>query len=246
MKDQLERLVRLQKTETRFYQFERESKSIPDQIEAARDVLVKAQDEQKSTKTIGEAVNEKRRDRERDLEACEAKLTKARERQSEIKSNKEYQTHLHEIEGLKTEKGKIEEELLGFMDEADKCKTQETDGNAKVKTAEEEFKKAQSVLEEKEKGLKSELQKVEIERKALSSEVEKTVLERYSRLMSQKKGEVVVPIKNGICGGCFMNVPPQLVAEVKTGKEIQVCSECRRILYWQEPSAESAQVNPTP
>lgn len=246
MKDQLERLIRLQKIETRYYQLERESGSIPEQIEDARKILEKVQEEHKGIKSILEAANQKRREEERNLEICEGKLTKARERQSEIKSNKEYQTHLHEIEGLMAEKGKIEEELLKLMEEVDTCKAREEEGLGKVKAAEGEFKKSQSVLEERNKALKHNLAQVDQERKTLSSEVEGAVFKRYNRLMSRQKGEVVVPIKNGSCGGCFMNVPPQLIAEVKTGVEIHTCSECRRILYWPEPSSESEGVNPTP
>ena len=46
-----------------------------------------------------------------------------------------------------------------------------------------------------------------------------------------RKGYAVAEVKNGACGGCQLQLPPQLVAEVRRGDELMDCSYCHRILF---------------
>jgi predicted nucleic acid-binding Zn-ribbon protein len=56
----------------------------------------------------------------------------------------------------------------------------------------------------------------------------------------------IVAIRNGICAGCRLQLPPQLLAEVKRSEDLQSCSYCHRILYWEgEPAGVSASASPT-
>ena len=44
----------------------------------------------------------------------------------------------------------------------------------------------------------------------------------------------VVPEANGTCSGCGISLPTSLAAEIRAGKGIQQCPNCRRILYHPE------------
>ncbi len=49
----------------------------------------------------------------------------------------------------------------------------------------------------------------------------------------RSKGEnVVVGVDHGVCGGCHMKLPPQLVISCQARKDIITCSNCGRILYY--------------
>ena len=37
---------------------------------------------------------------------------------------------------------------------------------------------------------------------------------------------------SGVCGGCHMRLPPQLLVFCQASKEIITCSNCGRILYY--------------
>jgi hypothetical protein len=41
----------------------------------------------------------------------------------------------------------------------------------------------------------------------------------------------VAEVRDGACGGCQLQLPPQLVAEVRRGDELMDCSYCHRILF---------------
>jgi hypothetical protein len=35
-----------------------------------------------------------------------------------------------------------------------------------------------------------------------------------------------------MCAGCRLQIPPQLVAEVKRSQDLHTCPYCHRMLYW--------------
>ena len=37
----------------------------------------------------------------------------------------------------------------------------------------------------------------------------------------------------GNCGGCHLNIPPQIQHDAKKSAEVVSCSYCGRILYWE-------------
>lgn len=242
LKEQLERLIRLQDIDNRLGTLKSETARIPQRIEAIQKLLDDAQKQLAQSHSEWEAHNQRKRDKERDLEGCEERISKARNRQNEIKTNKEYQLHLQEIESLKAEKGRIEEELLILMDELDGYKGRENELGQSVKAAEQKFESDRRQLENQTEALKTEGDAVEKEREALIPQVDPKLLKMYGQIKHLHRELAVVPIRNGTCGGCHMNLPPQRVAEVKARQQILTCSQCQRILYW-APSLEQAAVS---
>jgi predicted nucleic acid-binding Zn-ribbon protein len=50
--------------------------------------------------------------------------------------------------------------------------------------------------------------------------------------MKHKGGRVIVGVQHGVCGGCHMKLPPQLVISTQNAQELVTCSNCGRILYY--------------
>ncbi|HTN43245.1 MAG TPA: C4-type zinc ribbon domain-containing protein [Nitrospiria bacterium] len=242
VKDQLEHLVRLQEIDNRLNIIKSETVRIPQRLEAVRTNLADAQKQLAQSHADWEACNQRKRGKERDLETCEERLSKARNRQSEIKTNKEYQVHLQEIETLKAEKGQIEEELLTLMDQVDVYKRKENELAQRVKAAEQNFESERYQLERQTETLTADRDAVEKEREAVVPLVDPKLLKMYQQLKNLHRDLAVVPIQHGTCGGCHMNIPPQRIAEVKARQQILTCSQCQRILYW-AVSIEAAAVS---
>ena len=47
-----------------------------------------------------------------------------------------------------------------------------------------------------------------------------------------KGGNVIVGIQHGVCGGCHMKFPQQIVLSCRREEEIVTCPNCGRILYY--------------
>ena len=53
-------------------------------------------------------------------------------------------------------------------------------------------------------------------------------------------------VRDGICTGCRLQIPPQLIAQVKRSDDLHVCPYCRRMLYWEGEPATEAPTEPGP
>jgi predicted nucleic acid-binding Zn-ribbon protein len=174
-----------------------------------------------------------RRERERDLEIHEAQIERLRGRLTELKTNKEYQAHLFEIEMANKRKGEFEEQILSLMEQIE-AKQQETKlAQARAADAERQFVQEKRRLEALAATLQVELVQLEQKRKELAAVLDQALLERYAKLKAMRKDVAVAPVRGGICYGCRLQLPPQLVAEVKRSDALQTCTYCHRILYWE-------------
>ena len=84
----------------------------------------------------------------------------------------------------------------------------------------------------REQNLKKELADLEANREELAAAVDEIVRARYERLVKHKGENVVVGIQHGVCGGCHMKVPPQVLLSCRQQQELVTCSNCGRILYY--------------
>ena len=108
-----------------------------------------------------------------------------------------------------------------------------------LKESEALFLKEKATLDGKDQILAAELADLESKQKELSGRVEKVLLARYNKLKATRKDQALALIRNGICVGCRLQLPPQLISQVKRGDEVHTCPYCYRMLYWEgEPGLE--------
>ena len=120
MKDLLRKLVALQKIDAEVYQFKREIKEQPALV-----ADIKAQYEKKLTRYKelqhnAQDLDRARKAKELDLKVKEEDIVKANNVLMTLKTNKEYQAKLFEIENIKSDKSLLEDEILKLMDDSSK------------------------------------------------------------------------------------------------------------------------------
>ena len=229
--EQLASLLRLQEIDSKIYVLTRQKKEKPLELEAAR----KKRDLQKQLLTGEEKLltelQMKRKAKEVDLETKEGMIKKYQVQLYQIKTNKEYQSLQKEIETLKADGSVLEEEILTIMENVDQKKgdlarQKEILGATEAELAREEKKMAEEIA-----AIEKELASLQEKRKSLIPEVERKLFEQYDRVLAGKEGLAFVPIEGNSCGGCHMNLPPQVINEVQLQERIIVCENCSRILY---------------
>ncbi len=62
----------------------------------------------------------------------------------------------------------------------------------------------------------------------------------YNRLRKGKSGIAISPVDKHklTCRGCYKQLPPQKVMEVRRGEKIILCESCGRILVWDNRTEE--------
>ena len=234
MKTQLELLVQLQSCDSAIFQAQHIQDKHPREIKRLEDTLEKSRAEFDSQAQHMEEIKKKRISKEQDLALEEEKVQKSRQRLATVKTNKEYQASLKEIEVIERSNSKIEEEILMIMEEADALSDKQKQVEDQFKLVEKETLEKQKVLEAQLKECSEEIKAMESEKERYLSKIKEGVLEIYHRVKQKRPEFTVVPVENSCCMGCHMNIPPQLFNEVKTCQKIIACPHCSRILYWKQ------------
>jgi uncharacterized protein len=239
---QLRPLIDLQALDLRILEIIEQQKKVPQQINAAEAPLKEIRKRLEDSSASVEALIKDRRSYERDLEAHEGQVQKLRGRLSELKTNKEYQAHLFEIEMANKKKSEMEDHVLSLMERIEKAQQETKEAQGSVVEAERAFSESQKALQALADRLASEFAQLEQKRTELTALLNKDMLDRYSRLKAMRKDLALAPVRSGICCGCRLQLPPQLVAQVKRSDALLSCSYCNRILYWEGESGELAPV----
>jgi predicted nucleic acid-binding Zn-ribbon protein len=225
-------LIELQKLDLRIAEIKDQRRKIPERLQAVDVPVREARQLHQQTSASVETLIKERRSHEQDLEAHEAHTEKMKSRLSELKSNKEYQAHLFEIEVANKKKGDIEEKILLCMEQVEQLQRTAKEAQEKLSAIEKAFAQEKQVLDELEHRLSMELADLEAQQQACSAHVEKGLLSRYNSIKASRKDHALAEIKEGICSGCRLQLPPQLISEVKRAQDLHTCPYCRRMLYW--------------
>ena len=237
MDEKLNALLMIQSIDTKFDNISREKEETPKEIEKLKeglDLLGNAVEQDLST------VEELRKERskvERELEEIDLKLKKSKLRLNEVKSNREYQAVLKEIEDLKDLTFQKEETVIKWMEEIEIQEKKCADNTVRRDESQEEYKSKEKAFSQRIRELDKEVQSLNEKRGQLSPNLDEDLLRRYNGLKSHLKGRVVVPVIDGVCQECHLGIPPQQYNELIKGDSMQSCPNCSRILYWGDDSA---------
>lgn len=148
-----------------------------------------------------------------------------------IKSNEEYSALLKEMDNSKKKKEESEDEQLRLIEESESLE-KELPGLESQYLEQEKGVSAERAAIEKEKAeLESVLIQRKEERNRLQSDFPQNWLARYNHIASARNGLAVVPVKKGICQGCFIGVRPKIVQDLHYAEEVITCEGCQRLLY---------------
>ena len=240
MKDLIKSLVALQEIDRRIIEKRFFIDKVPLRIYEVDEPLKQAKAELEKMKQKTEALSKKKREKEQSLEGTNEKISKMKGRVSEIKTNKEYQAHLREIETSEKEITAIEDEILTVMEDLDAALRQQKEKEEKVNREVEKINAFKKELDREVEEYEKELASLKEERTKLVASIVPDVYGRYMMLLKTGGGVAVTPARNELCTGCNMQIPPQLYVEIRKNEEIIQCPQCLRILYYSEDQANPA------
>lgn len=185
-----------------------------------------------AAKLRAKQIESKRKDLELEVQAQKDKIAKYSVQQFQTKKNEEFKAIGHEIETCKTTIVKIEDQQLELMEQAEAAQAQVTAATLAANEAKKHVDSQIADLKGREENLGKELAELSSNREELAAAVDEAARSRYDRLLKNKGGNVVVGIQHGVCGGCHMKFPTQIVLSCKREDDIVTCPNCGRILYY--------------
>ena len=234
MKEQIEILINLQKIESAASVLTADLDRVPQKLEVL-DAKLKAYEKDIENESVQlDTLKKKYREFEVDIQMNLSHIKKSQDKLRSVKTNKEYQSILKEIEDVENKNSLIEDEMIRCLDQMEAAEK----ASASIK---EEFSEYDDLIrheiisiEQKAAQNRKELAELEIEGEKVSARVNPDLMEKYIFVKNKVKGAAVTAVSDSICQGCNLNIPPQMYNDLRRSNTLNFCPHCQRIIYWME------------
>ena len=232
MQDTIEKLLILQDRDRRIRQVQGELAHIEPERQMLKQKATGAQSNLDDAKARIKHIESERKNLELEVEGKKALIVKYANQQLQTRKNEEYRALTNEIDTCKRAIFSIEDQEIALMEQAEAAHKTALAANRTADEAKKLMDEQVAQLGQREMNLQKELEKLQLNRSELAAAVDEIVCGRYERLLRNKGENVVVGVQHGVCGGCHMKLPPQLLVACRSGKELVTCINCGRIIYY--------------
>jgi predicted nucleic acid-binding Zn-ribbon protein len=244
MNPDLDRLIRLQRLETAADEARRTIADHPQRALALEERLSAGREAVAGVKARLSEGQTKRRAEEKEVSTVQVRLAKYKDQLLEVKTNREYQAMLHEIETAQNDIKGREDRILEAMMESDELNAELKKAEGDLTREEKEVGAERQALDQELAALQAELERTAIAREALTREIDHGVLAVFEQVAKWRKGVAVAEARDGMCTICHVRLRPQVFNEVRRNASIIQCDSCRRILYFASETAAAPSIVP--
>lgn len=230
----LELLLKLQVIDYDLGELERSKEYLPDMMENLRREI---EETNQQATVASEELQESQllqKDLELQVRTSETDLQKYQQQMMSIKTNKEYDALVAQIDTVKGEISASETKLLETMERITSLEEELPQVKEKLGHVQENNTSQLSILQEKTDSIGGKVAGKEAEREHVLSAIPKPTRAIYERVRRGKGGAVVIVVKKRSCSACHKALTPKKVQEVKKADRIHTCESCGRLLYWDE------------
>ncbi len=176
---------------------------------------------------------------ELELKSREEGVNKLRQSLNTARTNKEYATFLTQINTIKADGSKLEDQALKIMQDADRISGEADQAGQQVADAEAVLEQVKQTSSGEVAALEGRLAELEQKRQAAAVAVPAETLSIFDRIAATRDGDVMARIEvvgdkppyEYICGGCNMSINAEHANALRTRDELRSCDCCGRILY---------------
>ena len=244
LQNTLRLLIELQEIEKKVRTLTEQKARAPIQIalmkEKESEAAVRVEEKQEMLKSAQRS----RKELEREVEGLEGRHTKSKQRLLEVKSNKEYQATLKEIDDIEDLIRRREDRILEQMEVAESVANEVREYERLLSEARKRLGQEGTQLEKEAAKADTFIASLEKEKERLKPQIPVETWQKYQLLSANRGGIALAPVNQSTCQVCHMNLPPQLFIDLQRNEKMMYCPNCQRILYWvgHEAYKKSSQV----
>ncbi len=235
----LQQLIRLQNLDDEIGEHKKLLAEIPVQLDADRSELEAEKKTLSSAKEEIDTLQKNRKAIESEVQGENDHMAKAKTKLTAVKTNKEYTAILAEVDGIKVRVAGLEDKELEIMEVLEEKQKEIPEIEKKCKEEDAHFQEYKTKKDGELSRMKQELDVFIAKREGVMGQLPDATIQRYEKVARSCDGKAVVLLLGNICQGCFRQVLPQMVIDVKVGASIQQCSNCIRFLYWEEKTGSN-------
>ncbi|MFQ5452664.1 MAG: zinc ribbon domain-containing protein [Candidatus Zixiibacteriota bacterium] len=232
MQHELELLLKLQVIDYDLGELERSKEYLPDMMDNLNREIDEAQNKFIDTVKGLEESKLKQKNLELEISTQEASLQKFQQQMMSIKTNKEYDALVSEIDSIKGVISDKETDLLETIELVTAFEKNIDAYKEKLAQVKENNTKQLSILQEKIDSIGDKVSGRENEREEIAASISRQIISAYERVRKGKGGTVVVSVRKRACGSCYKALTPKKVQDIRRGEKILTCDNCGRLLFW--------------
>ena len=237
MREQLELLIELQKTESAAGRIIARKRELPVRMNGREEEFKACCAAVEKEKEKLEALRKNRREKDAHLQKGQESLKRSRERLFEVKTNKEYQSILKEIETFEEKNSRMEDEIISLLDELDQLEASGKKKEEELDSHRLRYEGEKKQMTEELGALAGELESCLSKSADLKKAIPADILRKYEQIKNSGRGVAVVSVWKEVCYGCHMSIPPQLYNQLQKSQTLITCPNCSRIIYWEHRDA---------
>lgn len=234
MHPDVQKLLKVQRVDQSIAKIRRDLDSIPAERTRREAALARVKAEHDGVVGGLRKAETDQRTNETSIRQSDEEIKKLEVRLNTVRNNAEYQATLLQIESVKRERTRLEEEGLSLLERIESLQGQVGESQARVddeqRVHDEFVQKAEALLAER----SAELEKVSQGRDDIVADVPPDLMSTYERLFTARDGLAVCAAEGGTCTGCYTSIPPNLQVKLQAGSAVVRCNSCQRILYMPE------------
>jgi len=233
MEDVLDNLARIQELDDEIKATNITINEIPQKIVNLEKEIEKLNIDLQKNKHRIQEIKKLYRIKEGDFAENENKITKLNSQTFAVKTNEEYRAILSEIDYLKKENKKIEDEMITLLEEEEKLKSTTIRLETETKDLIDKKRNEIDTLKKTKEELVEKQRQAEISFEDNFNKLPNDIKEIYKRI-SGVRDKAVCLITDNACSGCFANLTHQLINELKKRNKLLLCDHCGRILVYKK------------
>jgi uncharacterized protein len=149
-----------------------------------------------------------------------------------VTNPKELSSLQQEVQRLRAQQSRQEEVTLEVMDAAESLQEVARQKAEALQQAEETWAQESATMVGRRDQLEVRRQETETKRKQLAASIDAALLSRYEALRRTKQGRAISKVEQNSCQWCRVILTPSELQHIRMSAELQTCSNCGRILYY--------------
>ena len=231
MTAKVDALLQLQRNELETASIRSSLENVPVRINRLTDRLEEFKSRIEASETRMSDLQKAYRQHETEAQSIQANIDKSNQKLRTIKTNKEYQAGLQEIEDLGRLQSGVEDKMLECLEAMDEAEAAIASERERIGTFSRQMSEEKAQVERESAEMDRKLQQLLRLREQIVAAIDGDLLAKYEQTKEYTGATVVAAVKASVCQGCHMNIPPQMYNELQRFDRLLVCPHCERIIY---------------
>ncbi len=193
-----------------------------------------AQNSEKIVSDVNERLSELQqmfRTQESEAKSIQSSIAKSEEKLRAVKTNKEYQSSLKEIEDLAASLSAIEDRMIACLEEIDEKEATLTEKKSELQNILRDIDSEKDHIRQTGEGLQQRIDGLVEARSQVIATTDPELLKLYEIVKKNIGSTAIALVKSAVCMECHVNLPPQMFNELLRFNKVFYCPHCERLIY---------------